>query len=78
MCNYLNNYDNLNWCSLHSVYFFMKNVQKMYSLFEYSGLLRFFYPSTTLKNHKGGISNVKFSYNTFQNSFVLVSGPYLP
>jgi hypothetical protein len=25
----------------------------------------FFYPSTTLKNHKGGISNVKFSYNTF-------------
>jgi hypothetical protein len=24
----------------------------------------FFYPSTTLKNHKGGISNVKFSYNT--------------
>ena len=25
MCNYLNNYDNLN---LHSVYIFMKNVQK--------------------------------------------------
>jgi hypothetical protein len=26
----------------------------------------FFYPSTTLKKkHKGGISNVKFSYNTF-------------
>ena len=25
----------------------------------------FFYPSTTLKNHKGGISNVKISYNTF-------------
>jgi len=25
----------------------------------------FFYPSTTLKNHKGGISNVKFSNNTF-------------
>ena len=29
------------------------------------GLLRFFYPSTTLNNNKGGISNVKFSYNTF-------------
>ena len=28
MCNYLNNYDNLNGCSLHSVYIFMKNVQK--------------------------------------------------
>ena len=39
----------------------------------------FFYPSTdNSKNHKGGISNVKYSYNTFQNSFVLVSGPYLP
>jgi len=25
----------------------------------------FFYPSTTLYNNKGGISNVKFSYNTF-------------
>jgi hypothetical protein len=25
----------------------------------------FFDPSTTLKNHKGGISNVKISYNTF-------------
>jgi hypothetical protein len=25
----------------------------------------FFYPLTTLKNHKGGISNVNFSYNTF-------------
>jgi hypothetical protein len=25
----------------------------------------FFYPLTTLKNHMGGISNVKFSYNTF-------------
>ena len=28
MCNYLNNYDNLNGCSLHSVYIFMKNVPK--------------------------------------------------
>ena len=28
MCNYLNNDDNLNGCSLHSVYIFMKNVQK--------------------------------------------------
>ena len=28
MCNYLNNYDNLNGWSLHSVYIFMKNVQK--------------------------------------------------
>ena len=27
MCNYLNNYDNLNGWSLHSVYIFMKNVQ---------------------------------------------------
>jgi hypothetical protein len=26
MCNYLNNYDNLNGWSLHSVYIFMKNV----------------------------------------------------
>ena len=24
-----------------------------------------FYPSTTIKNHRGGISNVKISYNTF-------------
>ena len=31
-CNYLNNYYNLNGCSLHLVYIFMKNVQKMYSL----------------------------------------------
>ena len=31
MCNYLNNYDNLNGWSLHSVYIFMKNVpQKKY------------------------------------------------
>ena len=28
MCNYLNNYDNSNGWSLHSVYIFMKNVQK--------------------------------------------------
>ena len=28
MCNYLNNYDNLNGWSLHSVYIFMKNVHK--------------------------------------------------
>ena len=28
MCNYLNNYDNLNGWSLHSVYIFMKNVPK--------------------------------------------------
>ena len=28
MCNYLNKYDNLNGWSLHSVYIFMKNVQK--------------------------------------------------
>ena len=28
MCNYLNNYDNLNGWSLHSVYIFMKNVLK--------------------------------------------------
>jgi hypothetical protein len=34
MCNYLNNYNNLNGCSLRLVYIFMKNVQKkMYSLF---------------------------------------------
>ena len=34
MCNYLNNYNNLNECSLCLVYIFMKNVQKkMYSLF---------------------------------------------
>ena len=31
MCNYLNK--NTKWCSLHSVYIFMKFVQKMYSLF---------------------------------------------
>jgi hypothetical protein len=31
MCNYLNKYTK--WCSLHSVYIFMKFVQKMYSLF---------------------------------------------
>ena len=28
MCNYLNNYNNLNGCSLRLVYIFMKNVQK--------------------------------------------------
>jgi hypothetical protein len=34
----------------------------------------FFNSSATLKKkHKGGISKDKFSYNTFQNSFVLVS-----
>ena len=51
MCNYLNNYDNLIWCSLHSVYIFMKNVQIMYSLFDHRGLLRFFFIPrlTTLK-----------------------------
>ena len=32
MCNHLNNYDNLNGWSLHSVYIFMKHVhKKMYS-----------------------------------------------
>ena len=41
MCNYLNNYDNLNGWSLHncySVYIFMKNVPKkkvLVSLFEW-------------------------------------------
>jgi hypothetical protein len=34
MCNYLNNYDNLNGWSLHSVYIFMKNVpQKESTIF---------------------------------------------
>ena len=28
MCNYLNNYDNLNGWLLHSAYIFMKNVHK--------------------------------------------------
>ena len=28
MCRYPNNYNNLNGCSLHSVYIFIKNVQK--------------------------------------------------
>ena len=28
MCNYLNNYNNLNGCSLHLVCIFLKNVQK--------------------------------------------------
>jgi hypothetical protein len=39
------------------------------------GLLRFFFFffHSTLKNHKGGISNAKLPYNTFQNSFVSVS-----
>jgi hypothetical protein len=38
MCNYLNDnlngcYDNLNGCSLYLGYIFVKNVQKIYSLF---------------------------------------------
>jgi hypothetical protein len=39
------------------------------------GLLRFKKKTfhSTLKNHKGGISNAKLPYNTFQNSFVSVS-----
>ena len=38
----------------------------MSSLLTSQGLVTvFFYPSTTLKTHKGVISNVKFSYNIF-------------
>ena len=46
MCNYLNNYDNLNWCSLHSVYIFMKNVQKCIPYLTTAACYDFFYPST--------------------------------
>jgi hypothetical protein len=45
MCNYLNKYTK--WCSLHSVYIFMKNVQKMWKSW---GQL----PSLLLKIEGGG------------------------
>ena len=44
MCNCLNNYDNLNGWSLHSVYIFMKNVPKKSTIF-----LTFFFIASVLK-----------------------------
>ena len=36
MCNYLNNYDNLNGWSLYCLHLYEKCTKKMYSLFEWS------------------------------------------
>jgi hypothetical protein len=42
MCNCLNNYDNLNGWSLHSVYIFMKNVPKKSTIlwYKYTGITK--------------------------------------
>ena len=50
MCNYLNNYDNLNWCSLHC----LQKKKKCIPYLITGACYDFFYPSTdNSKIHKG-------------------------